>query len=104
VLKGIFKYLILLVISLGYLQAMAEVNTETIKNTWRDEYDSYVQNKNSTEHHLKLKKQNSEPTLLTKQLTLPTKPLSYSLFSSTGYQSLVINSFGLFLLHSKLLI
>lgn len=43
---GKLKYLITFIVFLGYSQGLVEVNTPTIKNTWGDEYDTYVHAKN----------------------------------------------------------
>jgi hypothetical protein len=49
------KYLLLLIVSLCYLQAAFEVNTDTLKNTWGDEYDTYIHaDNNATQHILKV--------------------------------------------------
>lgn len=53
VIIGKLKYLIAFIIFLGYLQAVVEVNTDTIKNTWGDEYDTYVHAKNSESTNFK---------------------------------------------------
>ena len=45
------KYLLLLIVSLCYLQSALEVNTDTIKNTWGDEYDTYIHADNSPIQH-----------------------------------------------------
>lgn len=36
------RYLVILIVSFCYLQSAFEVCTDTIKNTWGDEYDSYI--------------------------------------------------------------
>ena len=41
-MAGTFKYFLLFLVTLLYLQAAFEVNTDSIKNTWGDEYDTYV--------------------------------------------------------------
>ena len=55
------RFLFFFVFFLGYSQAVVEVNTDTIKNTWGDEYDNYVhakntetQNVNANDHHTDL--------------------------------------------------
>lgn len=48
--KPLFKIFILIA-GLFYLQAAFEVNTENIKNTWGDEYDTYVHADNSNSVH-----------------------------------------------------
>lgn len=53
-----FKYLLLFIVSLCYLQAAFEVNTDTLKNTWGDEYDTYIHaDNNATQHILKTEHQ-----------------------------------------------
>lgn len=47
-----FKYLLLFIVSLCYLQAAFEVNTDTLKNTWGDEYDTYIHADNSATQHI----------------------------------------------------
>lgn len=52
------KYLLLLIVSFCYLQAAFEVNTDTLKNTWGDEYDTYIHaDNNATQHILKVEHQ-----------------------------------------------
>lgn len=58
---GKLRFLLFFVVLLGYSQAVVEVNTDTIKNTWGDEYDTYVhardsetQNVNANDHHTDL--------------------------------------------------
>jgi hypothetical protein len=57
-MKGIIRYILFLIVSLCYLQAVLEINTDTITNTWFDEYDTYIHVDNSKtlkvekiEHH-----------------------------------------------------
>lgn len=47
-----FRYLLFLVVSFCYLQSALEVNTDTIKNTWGDEYDTYIHADNTTIQHV----------------------------------------------------
>lgn len=42
-----FKFIFLIFIFTVYLQAVLEVNTDTIENTWGDEYDSYIKTNNN---------------------------------------------------------
>lgn len=59
---GNLRFLFYFIVFLGYSQALVEVNTHTIENTWGDEYDTYVhsrasesQNINANEHHTDLR-------------------------------------------------
>lgn len=47
-----FKYLLFIVVSFCYLQSALEVNTDTIKNTWGDEYDTYIHADNTASQHI----------------------------------------------------
>lgn len=52
------QYLLFFIVSLCYLQAAFEVNTDTLKNTWGDEYDTYIHPHNhATQHILKIEYQ-----------------------------------------------
>lgn len=53
-----FKYLLLFIVSLCYYQSAFEVNTDTIKNTWGDKYDTYIHaDNNATQHIFKVEHQ-----------------------------------------------
>ncbi|MBS1652193.1 MAG: hypothetical protein JSU07_09310 [Bacteroidetes bacterium] len=48
--KWLFKIFIIIA-GLFYLQAAFEVNTDHVKNTWGDEYDTYIHADNSSNHN-----------------------------------------------------
>lgn len=48
-----------MIVSVCYLQAAFELDTDYTKNTWGDSYDSYVQTDNSVAHHVTEKKQST---------------------------------------------
>lgn len=46
-----FFIIFILIAGFFYLQAAFEVNTDDIKNTWDDEYDTYIHSDNSSNNH-----------------------------------------------------
>lgn len=59
-----FKHLLFIVVSFCYLQSALEVNTDTIQNTWDDEYDTYIHaDNNATQHILKIEHHSNSPLL-----------------------------------------
>ncbi|ADY50685.1 hypothetical protein Pedsa_0099 [Pseudopedobacter saltans DSM 12145] len=58
-MKGLLRYLLMLIISVFYLQAALEINEGPITNTFDDEYDTYV----SVENQSSIHSQKTEQTL-----------------------------------------
>jgi hypothetical protein len=46
------QYLVLVITSICYLQGVFEINTHSVKNTWGDEYDTYVMPDQSAPLHM----------------------------------------------------
>ena len=98
------KHLLLLIVSLCYLQAAFEVNTDTITNTWCDEYDTYVHADNSATQHIQKIEQSTDYALL------PYLSLFYQIKINDKYFASISSSFTdtsphkLFLRHRSLLI
>jgi hypothetical protein len=63
-MTGKLKYLLLLIVSICYLQAAFEINTDTITNTWGDELDTYIQADNFAIPHIQKIEQSSHYFLL----------------------------------------
>jgi len=58
------KYLLLLIVSLCYLQAVFVVNADPIINTWGDEIDTYIHADNPATQHIQKEAQSFDYALL----------------------------------------
>ena len=100
---GKLRFLFFFIVFLGYSQALVEVNTDTIKNTWGDEYDTYVhsrtsesQNVNANEHHTDL-----ELTFVAENIQVSPLVNSLPTFSNSEVN---LHPFKIFLKNCSLLI
>ncbi len=50
-MKGLMKYLIMMIFTVCYLQTALEVNVGPITNSYGDEYDTYVQPEQQISNH-----------------------------------------------------
>jgi len=98
------KYLLILIVSLCYLQAAFEVNTDTLKNTWGDEYDTYIHADNSaTQHILKIEHQ-TDFALLSDFFQYRNTEISKSFFVADFHSFFDTSPHKLFLKNCSLLI
>lgn len=97
------RFLFFFVVFLGYSQAVVEVNTDTIKNTWGDEYDTYVHARDSETQNVNANDHNTDVGLSFVPENFQISPLANSL-PTLGNSEVNILPFKIFLKNCSFLI